>query len=93
MSPYLRFTRSCPCIVTSNAFGIFGMIIVLTFATELTGVTRNASFITVTSLFVTWRVVETVSAKVVHTIISMGPVIALCKHIFPTNTFQLSDLW
>lgn len=46
-----------------------------TFATIRVGISRVTSSITMTSLFVTWKVVQTMTTTVVHTVISIGPVI------------------
>lgn len=46
---------------------------ILTFTTENVVISRFTSFVTVTSLFITWRVIQTVTTTVVDTTITIGP--------------------
>lgn len=50
-----------------------------TLAAVIVCISRVTSFFTVSSLFVTQRVVQTVNTTVVDTLISIGPGITLCN--------------
>lgn len=41
-------------------------------------ISRIASLVTISSLFVTWRIIQTVPTAVVDTSISIGPIITFC---------------
>lgn len=67
---------------------MYAFICKLTFATVTVSKPRVATLITVTSLLVTWRVVQTVTTTVVCTIISIGTLITFYNRYFVSiNTF------
>lgn len=65
-----------------NVFYVFLYIYKYTCATGRVCVSRFTSPVTLTSRFVTWRVVQTVTTTVVVTIITIGPFITLCNILY-----------
>lgn len=61
---------TCTCIYT--------LIDKCTFGTFTVSISRFTSSVTMSSLFVTWRVIQTVTITGVNTVISIGPVFTFC---------------
>lgn len=61
-------------------FNHIDFLFLLTFFTVIISISLYTSPLTVSRLFVTWSVVQTVATTVVDTVVSIGPVITLCNN-------------
>lgn len=61
---------------------IWRWILRLTFVAATISISWFTSPVTVPSLFVTWRVIKTVTTAVVGTVISIGPFNTLCNRSY-----------
>lgn len=70
--------------LANNTYGFF----IFTFVTVDINISRVTAPVTVSSLFVTWKVIQTVTTTVADTVISKGPVITT----YNSNSINISYL-
>lgn len=75
MTVYIEMLNECSSSQQLNVYEY-------TFGALRVCISRTTSLVTLPSLFVTWKVVQTVTTTVVDTVVPIGPVITICNILY-----------